>query len=64
MAALENKVILSLEDLEEQLGSAKLDLFAQKAESSFLESTEKIADYIVSHRDVRALFVSGPSSSG
>jgi len=64
MAVLEKKVILSLEDLEEQFGSTKLDLFAQKAELSFLESTEKIADYIVSHRDVRAIFVSGPTSSG
>lgn len=64
MAVLENKVILSLEDLEEQLGSTKLNVFAQNAETSFLESTERIAEYIAAHRDIRAIFVSGPTSSG
>jgi uridine kinase len=64
MAVLEKKVILSLEDLEEQLGSTKLHLFAQKAEDSFLKRTEQIAEYIASHRDIRAIFVSGPTSSG
>ncbi len=64
MAVLENKVILSLEDLEEQLGSTKLAAFADNAESSFLARTEEIADYIAAHRDIRAIFVSGPTSSG
>lgn len=64
MALLENRITLSLEDLEGQLGATKLPIFVRKAEDAFLEKTREIADYVCSHPQIRGVFVSGPTSSG
>jgi len=64
MAILENKITLSLEDLEDQLGSAKLPRFIHETESKFLRRTKEVADYIYRNKQIRAIFVSGPTSSG
>lgn len=64
MAMLENRITLSLEDLEEQLGALKLPKSVQESENAFLERTREIALHIVNHPEVRAIFVSGPTSSG
>ena len=64
MALLENRITLSLEDLEGQLGATKLPIFVKKAEDAFLDRTQEIATYIMSQPQVKAIFVSGPTSSG
>lgn len=64
MAVLSSRVILSTQDLEMQLGVNKLPLFIHEAEEEFLEMTRKIVGYIANHPRVRAVFISGPTSSG
>lgn len=64
MAVLENRITLSLEDLEEHLGALKLPRYIRESEEAFLDRTNEIAKYIVSHPEIRAIFVSGPTSSG
>lgn len=64
MAVLENRLTLSLEDLEEHLGASKLPRYIRESEEAFLDRTREIAGYIVSHPGIRAIFVSGPTSSG
>lgn len=64
MAILENRINLSLEDLEEHLGAVRLPRFVREAEDAFIEHTHQIAQHIVSHPEIRAIFVSGPTSSG
>lgn len=64
MAILQNRISLSLEDLEDHLGSAKLPAFVRESEEAFLARTREIAQYIVDHPQIRAIFVSGPTSSG
>jgi len=64
MAVLENKITLSLEDLEEELGSSKLPRFIRDTEDAFLRKTAEVAEYIADQPCIRAIFVSGPTSSG
>ncbi|MDD3959241.1 MAG: hypothetical protein PHF65_03475 [Oscillospiraceae bacterium] len=64
MAELSSRLILSTQDLEMQMGVNKLPLFIHEAEEGFLEMTRKIVDYISKHPTVRAVFISGPTSSG
>ena len=64
MAILENKIVLSLEDLEENLGAQKFRKFVSDSEDGFLRKIEDISNYIISHEKIRAVFVSGPTSSG
>jgi uridine kinase len=64
MAILENRLTLSIEDLEEHLGALRLPRYVREAEDAFLERTHQIAQHIASHPRIRAVFVSGPTSSG
>lgn len=64
MAVLENRVTLSLEDLEENLGVLRLPKFIRDTEKAFVDRTREIAEYAVSNPQVRAIFISGPTSSG
>ena len=64
MAVLENRITLSLEDLEEHLGAIRLPKYVRESEDAFLEKTHQIAEYIVANPQIRAIFVSGPTSSG
>ncbi len=64
MAILENKRTLSLEDLEEHLGNHKLPLYVKESEDAFLDRTNEIARYILEKPQIKAIFVSGPTSSG
>lgn len=64
MAELSNLVVLTIEDLEKNLGRAKFRDFVAQSEDHFTRQVEAIADYIFDHREVRAIFVSGPTSSG
>ena len=58
MAILENKIVLSLEDLEENLGAQKFRKFVSDSEDGFLRKIEDISNYIISHEKIRAVFVS------
>jgi uridine kinase len=64
MAELSDLMVLTIEDLEKNLGRAKFRDFVRESEAHFTRQVESIADYILDHRDVRAIFVSGPTSSG
>lgn len=64
MAELSSRLVLSTQDLEMQLGVNKLPLFIREAEESFLQMTRNIVDYIAEHPHVRAVLISGPTSSG
>ena len=64
MAILENRLTLSIEDLEEHLGALRLPRYVSEAEDAFLERTHEIAQHIAAHPQIRAIFVSGPTSSG
>jgi len=64
MAILENRLTLSIEDLEEHLGALRLPRYVREAEDAFLERTHEIAQHIVANPQIRAIFVSGPTSSG
>jgi uridine kinase len=64
LADLSERLVLSTQDLEMQLGVNKLPLFIHEAEENFLEMTGKIVDHIAEHPRVRAVFISGPTSSG
>jgi uridine kinase len=64
MAQLTQMRIVSIEDLEENLGVNKLPAFIDQCESGFLSRTEQIASRIASDPEIRAVFVSGPTSSG
>ncbi|NLW88101.1 MAG: hypothetical protein GXY43_00020 [Clostridiaceae bacterium] len=64
MAELSSRQIISTHDLEKRMGVNKLPLFIHEAEEEFLEMTRRIVGFIGEHPDVRAVFVSGPTSSG
>lgn len=64
MAQLSSRRVLSLQDLEMQLGVNKLPGFIHEAETEFLAMTHTVVDYITDNPAIRAVFVSGPTSSG
>jgi uridine kinase len=64
MAELKNMLIISSEELEEQLGVNKLPLFVNACEEKFRERIRRIADRVLAHPAIRAIFVSGPTASG
>jgi len=64
MAILENRLTLSVEDLEEHLGALRLPRYVREAEDAFLERTHQIAQHIANNPQIRVVFVSGPTSSG
>lgn len=64
MAKLSSRHIISVHDLEKQLGVNRLPAFIHDAETEFLDMTDRIVQHIASHPGVKAVFVSGPTSSG
>jgi type IV secretory pathway ATPase VirB11/archaellum biosynthesis ATPase len=64
MAQLTNMRIISLEELEENLGVNKLPDFVKSCEHEFISRTEQIAVRIAANHRITAVFVSGPTSSG
>jgi len=64
MAELTERHMLSVQDLENQLGVNRLPIFIEEAESDFLSRTQEVVAFIASHPSVQAVFVSGPTSSG
>lgn len=64
MAVLQNKMNITLENLEEHLGEKKLPLFVSTSEKAFIDQIDSIVDIVNKDRSKRAIFVSGPTSSG
>ncbi|MBR5975424.1 MAG: hypothetical protein IK020_09610 [Clostridiales bacterium] len=64
MANLQDKIRVSIDDLEDMLGVFGLPDFISKAESRFVRHTAEIAEEVCSRPTVKVVFVSGPTSSG
>ena len=64
MANLSDKIRVSIDDLEDMLGVFGLPDFIRKAESRFVRQTVEVAEDVISHPDIKVVFVSGPTSSG
>lgn len=64
MAELRDRIDITVEELEESLGAKNLPKFIEESEKSFLERIDTICTAICSDREKKAIFVSGPTSSG
>lgn len=64
MADFSDLIVLSIDDLERNLGRSKFREFVARSEKAFTDQVDRIADHILSNRGIRAIFVSGPTSSG
>lgn len=64
MAELTNKLEITVEDLEMNLGSKKLEKFIKDSEATFIERTEVAINAVCSDKNIKAVFISGPTSSG
>lgn len=63
MAELKQMIIISIEELENQLGVSKLPRFVSSCEAAFQARIRQIADLVLTQQ-IRAVFVSGPTASG
>lgn len=64
MAELRDKTDITVEELEESLGAKKLPEFITRCEQTFLDRIDLIVEEICSDPNKKAIFVSGPTSSG
>lgn len=64
MALLEDKINVTLEELEENLGEKKLPEFIRRSEEGFIAQIDRIVDIMNEDRSRKAIFVAGPTSSG
>lgn len=64
MALLEDKINVTVEELEENLGEKKLPEFIKKSEAGFISRIDRIVDIMNEDRSKKAIFVAGPTSSG
>jgi len=64
MAELRDRIDITVEELEESLGAVRLPRFIADSENSFVSRIDSICDEICSDVNKRAVFVSGPTSSG
>lgn len=64
MAELTQMIILSLGELEAQLGVQKLPRFINQFEQQFLSRIDAIAAAVTADPNIKAVFVSGPTASG
>lgn len=64
MAELRDRLDITVEELEESLGANKLPRFIEKSEKLFLDRIDTIVEEICSNKNKKAIFVSGPTSSG
>jgi len=64
MAELRDRIDITVEELEESLGAVRLPRFIAESEKSFVGRIDSICDEICSDSNKRAIFVSGPTSSG
>ena len=64
MAELQDRLDITVEELEESLGHKKLENFIRQSEELFLERTKEAISEACSNKNIRAVFISGPTSSG
>ena len=64
MAVLRNRVDITIEELEESLGSRKLTELITNSEKLFLHQIDEIVEEILNNSSKKVIFVSGPTSSG
>ena len=64
MALLEDKINVTVEELEENLGEKKLPEFIRRSEEGFISRIDKIVNIMIEDRSKKAIFVAGPTSSG
>ncbi len=64
MAELNDKLDITVEELEEHLGEKKLPEFIHDCEKTFVSRTDAIVEEFCADKSKRAVFVSGPTSSG
>ena len=64
MAELRDRIDITVEELEESLGENKLPKFIEESERSFLGRIDTICNVICRDSTKKAIFVSGPTSSG
>jgi uridine kinase len=64
MAELTQMLLISIGDLENNLGVRKLPGFIQACEAVFQNRIVQIGQHILEQESVRAVFVSGPTASG
>ncbi len=64
MAELRDRIDITVEELEESLGAVRLPRFISESEENFVGRIDAICDEICSDLNKRAIFVSGPTSSG
>lgn len=64
MAELGLPLDITVEELEENLGAKKLPSFIAKCEESFIGRIEEVCKIFCEDKNKRAIFISGPTSSG
>ena len=64
MAELRDRLDITVEELEEHLGASKLPKFISDSEALFLDRIDAICEDICADNSKKAIFVSGPTSSG
>ena len=64
MAELRDRIDITVEELEESLGAKNLPRFISESEKSFLGRIDTICTAICADSEKKAIFVSGPTSSG
>lgn len=64
MAELRDRIDITVEELEESLGAVRLPQFIKESEAIFVSRIDSICNEICSDTTKRAVFVSGPTSSG
>ncbi|HBP38251.1 MAG TPA: hypothetical protein DD640_05840 [Clostridiales bacterium] len=64
MAELRQMKIISIDELENQLGVNKWPRFVSDCETGFLERISQVAARVLNHRHIKAVFISGPTASG
>ena len=64
MAELQDRTEITIEELEEKLGSTKLSDFIEESEALFLERTKEVIAKACADSRIKAVFISGPTSSG
>ena len=64
MALLQDKINITVEELEESLGEKKLPAFVAESESAFIGRIDRIIEDVIRRPELKGVFVSGPTSSG
>lgn len=64
MAELSKLIELSVEDLEGNLGSTRLQQFVAESEEDFAGQVKAVSDRVIEKEQIEVFFVSGPTSSG